>query len=291
MDEAVDDALDPRAPCGIAYHGVAGASADCQVALLQGGPPIARARIISAGNHHGVVLITDIGDPIAIKSGFASGYGGSGPWALSTCVQALAAHDVEIDEYVADEALLDRLDDAALSRADLDGLLTGAPVRPGRWGDYILSHHQNRVEDGTLWREFPYVMPFGVIDARIIDLALAFRTDPDGALTRGYRRLEDRVRDRTGLQESSNKLLSLAFVGKESRLTWPVRDESEAVGRGQLFTGAFLALRNPRAHRELKGGMLFEFLLLNELFVLEAQAVPREGGGKIENDGDLPDPR
>ncbi len=39
-----------------------------------------------------------------------------------------------------------------------------------------------------------------------------------------------------------------------------------------LFTGAYMAFRNPRAHRELAhdlGAALGEFLLLNQLYLLE----------------------
>jgi hypothetical protein len=44
----------------------------------------------------------------------------------------------------------------------------------------------------------------------------------------------------------------------------------------QLFTGTFAAHRNPRAHREPKERAaiaLREFLLLNHLYILEAQAI------------------
>jgi hypothetical protein len=43
---------------------------------------------------------------------------------------------------------------------------------------------------------------------------------------------------------------------------------------------AFLAHRNPKAHREVKQAwseLLQEFLMLNHLFMLEKQAVDRNG--------------
>jgi len=48
----------------------------------------------------------------------------------------------EIDEWMTDESLMGRLDEAALTRADLDAVPSGPPVRPGRWGDHILPQPQ-----------------------------------------------------------------------------------------------------------------------------------------------------
>jgi hypothetical protein len=70
-----------RSLAGLEYHGVAGSSQDCQHAvmrLLQCGISIARARIISSGNTHCLLLTNAVGDPVAVKSGFSSGYGGNG---------------------------------------------------------------------------------------------------------------------------------------------------------------------------------------------------------------------
>jgi hypothetical protein len=57
-------------------------------------------------------------------------------------------------------------------------------------------------------------------------------------------------------------------------LTWPVNDDGEKNGRANLFTGTFMAYRNPRAHREHSSEeLLAEFLLLNQLYRLEFEAV------------------
>jgi hypothetical protein len=52
-------------------------------------------------------------------------------------------------------------------------------------------------------------------------------------------------------------------------------DEGEQGGRVNLFTGTYLAYRNPRAHRELEeyaNDQLNEFLLLNHLYLLEKES-------------------
>ena len=67
---------------GIEYHGISGGSRDCQDAvmrLLQCGEAIKRARIVSFSNSHCLLLTNEIGDRVAVKSGFSSGYGGEGP--------------------------------------------------------------------------------------------------------------------------------------------------------------------------------------------------------------------
>jgi uncharacterized protein (TIGR02391 family) len=136
-------------------------------------------------------------------------------------------------------------------------------------------------------------MPFGILDPRLADLALDFHAAPDRVLLDGFRRLEDRIRERTGLAEHGTKLFSQAFAGDDSRLVWNMpsnargaeRDlieKGEQAGRAQLFTGAYQAFRNPRAHRTLNHSAaeaLSEFLVLNQLFRFEAEAVERLASG------------
>jgi len=273
-----DQAETPDRPAGIEYHGVAGASADCEAAvlrLLTSGGNLAGALILTSGRDHAFLLFNDIGDPIAIKSGFASGYGGAGPTALSRVVEFLNGHGVEIDEVEVTEDLLERLDDSALTLADIDAIEHGKRVRPARWGnDYIRAHERDSGHDRTLWQTLPAIMPYALLDPRLVELSLDFETDPDGRLNRGYRRLEDIVRNRAGLKENGVRLFSAAFQGDAPPLTWSVEDSAESKGRAQLFAAVYMAYRNPRAHREMSRGQhLVEFLLLNQLFKLEAEAV------------------
>lgn len=270
-----DDMQRPLA--GIQYHGIAGASVECEAAVLRllfSDGLLARAVILSAGHEHAFLLFTNVGDPIAVKSGFASCYGGTGPAALSTVLQLLWRHGVDIEEMEVAGSFLERLDAAALTLADVETIEHGTPLRPSRWGDYIRSREQEASDADTLWSFQLPAMPYALLDPRLIDLALDFASDPDARLNRGYRRLEDSVRARTGLNLHGAKLFSTAFQGETPRLVWDVPDPGETTGRTQLFTGAFMAYRNPRAHREPgHGEHLAEFLLLNQLFRLEAEAV------------------
>jgi hypothetical protein len=263
---------------GIEYGGIAGGSKDCQdflEMLLQYGTQIQRARILTCGNDHCILLTDEVGDPIAIKSGFASGYMGQGPRTLSYVLQLLDSHGAEIEECDVDEALIKRIDESALRVTDLAIIERSKPVRPTRWHSYVHEHDYERAHDGTLWQDFPPVVPFAIIDSRIMDLALSFWNDPDNKLLNAYRRLEDIVRNRTQIQEHGTKLFSQAFTGENPKLTWLDVDKTEIIGRANLFTGAYMAHRNPRSHRVLasyRDAQLSEFLLLNHLFRLEREA-------------------
>jgi uncharacterized protein Ymh len=264
---------------GIQYAGIAGASQDCLDAVmrfLQFGDHIERVRILSSSGTHALLLTVNTGDLIAIKSGFSSGYGGEGPRSFSYVLQLLFLHGVEIEEYEIDPTFIERLDDSALSSSDIEKLDAARPIRPSRWSDYVSQKDFERQHNGTLWEEFRPVIPFAIIDSRIIDLAISFWEGPDDSLLKGYRRLEDTVRNRTGIDEHSAKLFSQAFLGPKPRLRWSkITDDGERAGRANLFTGAYQAHRNPRAHRELKtnlGDQLAEFLLLNHLYVLENES-------------------
>ena len=114
-----------------------------------------------------------------------------------------------------------------------------------------------------------------------MDLALNFEEHPDNSIISGYRRLEGIVRDRTGLTHAHGaKLFSKAFQEDQSILHWEEIKPSEQIGRASIFIGIYMAFRNPRAHREPATGTtaeaIREFMLLNELFLLESQSVTRE---------------
>jgi hypothetical protein len=273
------DQNDSKELAGIQYSGSAGFSLDCKNAvlrLLQFGDDITRVRILSS-NHNHCLLLTVNEDLLAIKSGFASGYGGEGPHTFSYVLQLLYTYRIPIEEYEVPSDFLERLDNSALTFRDIENINNKRPIRPTRWYEYIFSEHQVMKNDMTLWKEFPPIIPFSIIDTRIIDLAISFWENPDNNLLRGYRRLEDIVRRRTSLHESGAKLFSKAFNSSPPILSWQdLEDDGERAGRAQLFTGAYSAHRNRRAHREEgysdSNNQLAEFLLLNHLFCLESTA-------------------
>lgn len=274
---------------GIEYVGIAGVSAPCKgavVRLLQCGVRVTKMRILSASKNHCLLLTADSGDLVAVKSGFASGYVGEGPRTFSFVVQLIDEHGADIEEYDVDAKLLDRLDMSALTTADIRRIDRARPIRPARWPDYVSRDDWEKREGGKIWCEFDPVMPFSIVDPRIIDLALQFSQRPDDSLLKGYRRLEDTLRNRTGIDKHSTKLFSEVFQGETPKLTWENVDDGERSGRSSLFTGAFMAYRNPRAHRERKdkSSELIEFLLLNHLFILEREATEQKTKARARKD-------
>jgi hypothetical protein len=266
---------------GIAYAGAPGSSSSCRTAVLQllfYGKRIASARILTNDGSHCLLLGIGESDLVAIKSGFASGYLGEGPQSLSFALQALMAFGVEIEEYEVAGDYLARLDASALTSTDIESVERAPPIRPSRWYDYCYPDSERR-EKGILFADLDPRLPLAIIDNRIMDIAIHFEDDPDSKLMTGYRRLEDLVRARTGLVgEFSTKLFAKAFAGEESLLCWEGTDGAEQQGRALLFTGTYMAHRNPRAHQERRhdlGKHISEFMLLNHLFRLEREASAR----------------
>jgi hypothetical protein len=266
---------------GIEYAGLPGISRDCQDAvlrLLQFGDRITHVSILTSPNHHCLLIEVRDRDLVAIKSGFASGYGGEGPRRFSYVLQVLDMHNILIDEYEVKEAVISRLDDSALLASDITEIKNSRRITGSQWRDYIFEQHWEDLKNGELWqKEFPSVIPYSIIEPRLVDLALSFWNDPDAKLLTAYRRLEDIVREKTELKEHGQKLFSKAFQGKTPKLKWKDIDEGERDGRVALFTGTYMAYRNQRAHKETKtkydSSHLTEFLLLNHLYILESEAV------------------
>ncbi len=276
---------------GIEYYGSAGITARCLTALTMaiqaGDDAILRAFLLSDVDNsskcgtHFFLLWPESSDPIVIKSGFASGYGGEGPRGLSSALQILIRHNIDIEEYAVDASFIQRADSSCLTQSDLVFIEKLRPIRPIRYYDYILLRDDLRSYDDNLVKSlFVKNVPFSLIDNRIMDLAIDLQNNPDANLMTCYRRLEDIIRKRTGLDgESGSKLFSQAFLSNNAPLYWPELPEAEAKGRAALFTGVYMAYRNSRAHKEnltTIDDAIREFLMINQLFILEFKAQKQE---------------
>lgn len=290
---------------GIEYHGLPGITSHCLraiVRLIHFGDVVEKAALVSCENRHAFILALEYDRQIAIKSGFSSGYPGEGPRGLSKALLLLERHCNDIEEYEVSEGFIDRIDDSCLMSEDLDSLEAAQPVRPVRYYDYVfeqdsgddestfedfIASHDSSPEviarsskqDRLLNKLFPKEIPFGILDDRIVDLAFKFRSDPDGAILTAYKRLEGIIRRKIGgSDKSGSTLISDAFLKESSPLCWQREHQTEQKGRAQLFVGAFMAFRNRRAHREISLSPeeeLREFLLVNELYLLEATTTLR----------------
>lgn len=271
------------------YHGSSGITQHCLDAiarLIQFGDRIEKASLLSGPadqyncRTHAFILTINYGELVVIGSGFSSGYGGEGPKGLSKALQLLIRHETDIDEHEINQKVLERLEHRCLLISDIELIESSIAVRPNRYYDYIWfdkEHSKDVFEDKHLNLLFPPVIPLAIIDTRILDLALSFEEQPDLSLLSGYRRLEGLIREKheelKGL--SPAKLFSKAYQGENSILEWTDIDKPESEGRASLFIGIFKSYRNKRSHHEQSDDLasaLREFLLLNELFILEAQA-------------------
>ena len=275
---------------GIQYIGEAGVTISCKNAIfrfIHFGDVINKAKLLTSchqasnyPNSHCFLLTVNDDDfnPIAVKSGFSSGYSGEGPRGLSIVLQGLERHGTEIKEYLVSSEIIEKIDQSSLTTYDLDVIEASQPVSPAQWYDYIIYDSRSRRTE-ILRSEFPLSIPFGIIDSRLIDLALNFPEKPDFSILSGYRRLEGIIRDRTGLEEHGVQLFAKAFQVNNSPLTWKDINSGEQQGRAQLFIGTYMAFRNRRAHREIPTSVrhaLQEFLLLNHLYSLEQESIKRE---------------
>lgn len=286
MIESIISGLDGLA--GIRYLGEAGVSAPCLAAVqqtIQLGLPIRQVWVVSHQQRHGLLITLADEQVLGVKVGFTSGYAGEGPATFAAALHLLDTVGCEVEEYEVSGGFLARLDASALKRKDLDQLAAAKPVRPYRLGDYA---YTSRTSVGPRYSSltcFPPVIPWAIIDERLADLALRFFDDPDKALLDAFRRLEEGIRRRTGLSEHGSKLFSQAFAAEAGPLCWGDLDKGEHTGRLQLFTGAYQAFRNPRAHRPsaaIATECLAEFLVVNQLFRLESAASLRSSSPAAE---------
>lgn len=277
--------IDQKELAHLEYHGIRGDTQECIFAItrmIHFGEMIESAKLLSffSGNSgsHGFALTVQ-GTIRIIKSGFTSGYIGQGPSGLSTVLKILLRHDVPLNEYRVDKEFHDRLNASCLSRADVDFLETENPIRPHEFYNYIDGSFYLNSADKTLKDYFPASINFGLLDERLVDLSLIFFENSDSSINTAFRRLEDILRNRTALiDESGVRLFSKAFEGSASKLYWNDTNEGEHNGKANLFKSVFMAFRNRRAHQEVRSTSneaLREFMLINELYILESQAVER----------------
>jgi len=280
--------IDTEKLAKIQYHGEEGITQSCLNAitrLLQSGCRIETVKLLTFENRHCFLLSVAMeGDYIAIKSGFASGYSGSGAIGLATALKLLQRYFPWIEEYVVSSSIFQRIDDSCLLTSDIDEINSLKPVLPYRVHKYTYAFGFNDSDSPEqyqrLQQEFPRIVPLRFVDFRIADLVIKIKDEPDSTLMSAYRRLEGIIRNRTGLEGDviGAKLFTKAFRGENAPLYWEDIEPAEREGRAAMFEGIYMAFRNRRAHRELKLSLdeeMREFMLVNELFLLESQAIDR----------------
>ena len=276
----------PR-PAKVQYLGIPGSTSDCVAAvaqIIQAGPPIESARIITApeDSHlvHAFLLTCGPGDQVIVPSGFASGYAGEGPNGFSFVLALLESLKISVSEVHVPADVLERMDQFALTEEDLESIVQARPVRRSERYAYIDERDEQAISDGTLWERLEPFVPLAVIDPRIADLGRTLWEKPRENLRSAYLRLEDDVREKAGLTKWGSRLFADAFNGSGSKLTWAGLEESECRGRANIFTGVCMAFRGPSAHSEKlelsSVEALNQFLAVNLLFRLLRTSIRRD---------------
>jgi hypothetical protein len=263
----------------VEYWGNQGITETCLMSLcnlIQTHSDLTYALLLTNEQTHAFIIKDENESFYVIRSGFTSGYMGEGPRGLATALTLLKRHEIETEEILVSSKILRRANNSTLNDSEIELLFKQEIIRPIRLHDYIYPFVKEVSETHRSKCYYPMELPYSILDDRIFDLALLFKQDPDSALLKAYKRLEDIIRDRTDLTEHSSKLFSQVFQGDNSLLTWNVPDIGEIKGRTNLFTGTYMAFRNARAHRESTENyaqMFREFLLVNELYLLEGEAI------------------
>lgn len=269
------------------YHGSHYTTQSCLDAiarLLSAHAWVDRALLLTNQSRHGFFLDVHEPEPIFIRCGFTSGYSGEGPAGLAIALHLFRRFDVEVEEVLVSEGLLRRLNENCLTKTDLAFIDDAEVVRPVRTHEYMFDglRYQGRPVD-QMREQFKLAVPWLVLDDRLADLAIILSRDPDKAVFEAFRRLESQVKKRCELPlgVAGVDVFKKAFRGSGALLTWSDASAGELEGRAQMFEAAFMAYRNPRAHREEVGGTARayrEFYVVNELFLLEAEAVMKLAG-------------
>ena len=162
---------------GIQYWAEDGITQECLDAImrsLQYDDHISDVKILTDEDRYCLLLTIGEFDLAAIKSGFSHGYSGEGPRGFSLALALFEAHKIPMSEYIVSKDIIERINKSSMTVGDLEKIKATKPVHPIRIYDYIDTDDYNGIRAGTLWKKFRPVIPFAIIDPRIMDLAITF---------------------------------------------------------------------------------------------------------------------
>lgn len=253
---------------------------DCLEAIgfiLQTQTYIEKALLLSCNQAH-AYLIKSHRNTYIIRSGFSSGYFGEGPKGLASSLQLLLKHNIAVEEINISEKLMKKVNHSSLSDADIKIMLTTRVVRPTNIYEYIYAIYKTTEYQVTNDRYYPTELPYHLIDSRILDLALKFNDDPNRSIFNAFIRLENIVQTRINSDKHSSALFEYAFCSENPPLICKSEDKRASQATGRIFPNIYKAFRNEHAHNEVSKSLktlIREFLLINELYILESEAIQR----------------
>lgn len=239
--------------------------------------------LILTNNHNHCFLIQGYRTTYLIRYGFRSDHISEGYKGFVKALKLLQRHEVEIKELVISSKEFETIQQNSLSDSNVQSFLNSPYKRTHTIYEHISNLDYMLKEPLKIDNYYPKELPLNLIDERILDLALSFKEDADASIMKAYTRLEDIIRKKLNSQKFSSSLMEDAFCSdlKKNRLSpfkWETENEESSTAIGRLFTNTFKAYRNPRAHSEVKKStsqLQREFLLINELYLLENESIQR----------------
>ncbi len=242
--------------------------------ILQTQAYIEKALLLSCNQLH-AYLIKSHRSTFIIRSGFTSN-SGEGSKGLASSLQLLLKHNIEVEEINISEKLMKKVNHSSLSGADLETMFTARVVRPINIYEYIYAIYKTTEYQTKNDRYYPTELPFHLIDSRILDLALKFNEDPNRSIFNAFIRLENIVQTRINSDKHSSALFEYAFCSENPPLICKSEDKRASQATGRIFSNIYKAFRNEHAHNEVSKPLktlIREFLLINELYILESEAI------------------
>ncbi|AXY57083.1 TIGR02391 family protein [Acinetobacter chinensis] len=245
--------------------------------ILQTQIHIEKALLLSCNQAH-AYLIKSHRNTYIIRSGFRSGYPGEGPKGLASSLQLLLKHNIAVDEINISEKLMKKINHSSLPDTDIEIMLKTEVVRPTNIYEYIYEIYKTTEYQVTNDRYYPTELPYHLIDSQILDLALKFNDDPNRSIFNAFIRLENIVQNRINSDKHSSALFEYAFCSENRPLICKNEDKRASQATGRIFPNIYKAFRNEHAHNEVSKPLktlMREFLLINELYILESEAIQR----------------
>ena len=234
-------------------------------------------------DHNHCFLIKGYRSLYLIRNGFRSDHISEGYKGFVKALKLLQTHQVDIKELIVTLKEFETIKQNSLGDNHIETFLNNPSSRTNTIYEYISNLDYMLDKPLKTDNYYPNGLPLALIDERILDLALKFKTDADSSIMNAYTRLEDIVREKIDSKKFSSSLMEDVFCSdlKKNRLSifkWESENEESSTAIGRLFVNTFKAYRNQRAHSEVKKSLKQlqrEFLLINELYLLESEAIKR----------------
>ncbi|MGE8542198.1 MAG: TIGR02391 family protein [Acinetobacter sp.] len=239
--------------------------------------------LVLTNDHNHCFLIKGYRTFYLIRHGFRSDYISEGYKGFVKALKLLQRHEVEIKELLITTKEFEIIRQNSLSDSNVESFLNSSYSRTNTIYDYISNLDFMLNEPLKINDYYPSELPLKLIDERIIDLAFKFKLDANASIMTAYTPLEDIIRKKINSQNFSSSLMEDAFCSdlkkkKLSPFKWEAENEEASNAIGRLFVNMFEAYRNQRAHSEAKKSLSQlqrEFLLINELYLLEYESIKR----------------